>query len=364
MESSSTVRDRRTAGVDGVVEVVRRLGTRVVVQRDPVLGADGLRRHEPAVAGRVVGAEPALGRAVAVEVHARSAGVGHGHPEDLAGAQRLLRRDHELVGGAGLAVLGVDVVPGDLRRARRRERVGVRTADRRDLRRLVRQRVRVVLAPGVAGIGRLHEVPRRGSAVHGDRPDRQVRTIRAEHGGALEVEAEVGQALRRPVREDDVVAGEELVGRRVVHQVHVGVEARVAAVAHVGIDVVTEVRQGARSRRAAMVTVVAPVIGVCRGRCDRGRQQERRDRDQCEATEHARFSLPRSTSHPWRQGCAGHSHAKPAEVPPQGRHGPSGPQPLATARRPLSRGLAGWGRSPRAARQTSSTSVSYGASSL
>ena len=295
---------------------------------------------------------------------ARPAGVGHRHPEDLAGAQRSRRRDHELVGGAGLAVLRVDVVAGDLRRARRRERVGVRTSDRRDLRRLVRQRVRVVLAAGVAGIGRLHEAPRGRSAVHGDRPDREVRTVGAAHGGALEVEAEVGQALGRPVGEDDVVAGQEPVGRGVVHEVHVGVEARVAAVAHVGIDVVTEVRQGARSRRAAVVTLVAAVIGACRGCCDRGRQQERRDRDQCEATEHARFpsrEAPRTT------GCRGAQVLRTLIPPPcraQDRRGPSLPQPPATARRPLSRGLAGWGRSPRAARQTSSTSVSYGASSL
>jgi hypothetical protein len=43
---------------------------------------------------------------------------------------------------------------------------------------------------------------------------------------------------------DDVVAGEELVFDRVVDQVDVGVDADVAAVAHLRIDVVAELRQG------------------------------------------------------------------------------------------------------------------------
>ena len=59
-----------------------------------------------------------------------------------------------------------------------------------------------------------------------------------------EVEAEVGQALRGLVGQDDVGACEEFVFDRVVDQVDVGVEAGVAAVAHL------RDRRGRRSARA------------------------------------------------------------------------------------------------------------------
>ena len=55
---------------------------------------------------------------------------------------------------------------------------------------------------------------------------------------ALEVEAEVRQALRRQDRLVDVGAGQELARRRVEDQVRVGVDALVAAVAALGIDAV------------------------------------------------------------------------------------------------------------------------------
>ena len=67
---------------------------------------------------------------------------------------------------------------------------------------------------------------------------------------ALEVEAEVGQALRRPVGEDDLVARQEPVARRVVDQVDVRVQARVAAVAGLRVHVVAGGRQRVGARGA------------------------------------------------------------------------------------------------------------------
>jgi hypothetical protein len=95
----------------------------MVVQRHPVLGTDRLGGDEAAVSLRVVRTEPALGRAVAVEVYTGPAGVGDLHLEDVSLPQRLERCDHELAGGAGLAVLGVHVGAGHLRAAGRREGV-------------------------------------------------------------------------------------------------------------------------------------------------------------------------------------------------------------------------------------------------
>ena len=111
------------------------------------------------------------------------------------------------------------------------------------------ERVGVVLAVGVAGVGRLDERERRRLAVDGDRVDGQVRAV-GVGVRALEVEAEVGQALGRELRQDDVVAGQELVGGRVVGHVDVGVDARVAAVAEIGVQAVAGMRQRAGARRA------------------------------------------------------------------------------------------------------------------
>src|SRR2546429_5402914 len=105
---------RGLTGVDGVVEVVGRLGARVVVERHPVLAAQRLGGDEAAVTGRVVRAEPAVGGAVAGEVDAGPAGVVHGDPERLTGIDRPPRCDHQLGGRAGFAVLRVDVVGGQL----------------------------------------------------------------------------------------------------------------------------------------------------------------------------------------------------------------------------------------------------------
>jgi hypothetical protein len=93
-------------GVDGVVEVVGRLGAGEVVQRHPVLGAHRLGGDEAAVARP----EPALGGAVPVVVHPGTAGV-----VDVTvnvAPFRMVRagRDDELVGRALVAVLRV---PGD-----------------------------------------------------------------------------------------------------------------------------------------------------------------------------------------------------------------------------------------------------------
>ena len=105
-----------------VVEVVGRLRRRVVVQRHPRHRADRLGRDEAAVVrrGSRIDAEPALGRAVAVDVDARTAGVVDGDRESRAARDRRGRRDHELVRRALRAVLRV---AAHARRAGRRVRV-------------------------------------------------------------------------------------------------------------------------------------------------------------------------------------------------------------------------------------------------
>ena len=242
------VRHRGLARVDRVVEVVGRLGGRVVVQRHPVLGGDRFGGDEAAVARP----EPALGGAVAVVVHSRPARVADLHGEHRAVPDRGLRRDHQLVGRALLPVLGVRGGVGvrELGRARRGQGVVLRAAHRVVLRDLVRLRVGVVLAVRIARVGRLDEREGGRVAVDRDRADRHVGSVRRVGGLALEVQAEAGQALRGPVGEHDVVAGQELVRRGVVHQVHVRVDAGVAAVARVRVDVGPVRGQRVRAVRA------------------------------------------------------------------------------------------------------------------
>ena len=197
--------DRRLADRDGVVDVVGRLRRRVVVERHPGHVPDGLRGHERAVVrrGRGVHPEPALRGAVTVRVHSRPARVVDPDGDRLAFGHRARRRDHQLVRRALQAVLrGV----AHLGRARRR--VGVGRADGIDVRDRVRGRVRVIRSIRVAGVGRLLERECRRLAVDRDRAHGQVRTRRrAGHRGPLEVEAEVGQTLRRPDRQVGVRPG-------------------------------------------------------------------------------------------------------------------------------------------------------------
>jgi hypothetical protein len=75
----------------------------------------------------------------------------------------------------------------------------------------------------------LHEPERCRLTIHDHRLNRHVRAAVGVDAAALEVEAELGQALRGPVGEHHVVARQELVRRGVVDHVHVGVQARVAA---------------------------------------------------------------------------------------------------------------------------------------
>ena len=96
-----------------------------------------------------------------------------------------------------------------------------KAADRVELGCLVRERARVVLPVRIAGIGGLDEAETRRPSVHGDRPDGHVRPRGLVSRSSLEVQAEAGEALRGPVGEDDVVAGQELVRRGVVDEVHV-----------------------------------------------------------------------------------------------------------------------------------------------
>ena len=249
-------------GVNRVVEVVRGLGARVVVERHPVLGADRLGGHEAAVAAGLVGPEPALGGAVAIGVHARPAGVVDPHGEDRSVGDRRGRRDHQLVGRALLAVLGIPFREAgglQLRRAGGRQRVVAGAADRIVLRGLVGERVGVVLPVRIARVGGLDERERGRRAVHGDRVDPHVRAD--GHVGrrpALEVEAEASQALGGPVGQFDVVARQELVGRGVVDQVHIGVQAGVAAVAGVRVNVVPEAGQRVRAGEASAAGPGAP----------------------------------------------------------------------------------------------------------
>ena len=85
-----------------------------------------------------------------------------------------------------------------------------------------------------------------------DRAHGQVRARRrAGQRGPLEVEAEVGQALRRPDRQVGVRAREEEVRGGVVGDVQVGVDALVAAVALVRVHPGAEGREGPRARGAS-----------------------------------------------------------------------------------------------------------------
>ena len=253
------VRHRRLARADRVVEVVGRLGGRMVVQRHPVLAGHWFSGDEAAVAG----AEPALGGAVAVVVHTRPARVADLHGEHRVVPDRGLRRDHQLVGRALLPVPGVRGGVGvrQLGRARRGQRVVLRPAHRVVLRDLVRLRVGVVLAVRIAGVGRLDEREGGRVAVDRDRLDRHVGSIRRVGGLALEVQAEAGQALRGPVGEHDVVAGQELVRRGAVDEVHVRVNAGVAAVAGVRVDVCAGRGQRVRARRARPPLTVSALAG-------------------------------------------------------------------------------------------------------
>ncbi len=242
------VGEHRPPGRDSVGEVVGRLGRRVVVQRHPVLGSDRLGGHEPAVRR----AEPALRGAVPIVVHAWPAGVADRDREDGSGRDRRGGRDHQL---RCRALRPVErIYPGargpQLGRAGRRQRVVVRTADRIGLRGFMGCRVRVILAVRVAGIGRLHEPECGRAAIHDDGLDSHVRAGARVLRLALEVEAEAGQALCRPVRQDHLVARQEPVRRCVVHQVHQRVLAGVAAVAGIGVQAAAWRGQGVRAGRA------------------------------------------------------------------------------------------------------------------
>ena len=108
----------------------------------------------------------------------------------------------------------------------------------------------------VARIGRLHEGERRRLAVHEHCADGHVRPVLRVRRRALEVEAEVRQALRRLVGENDVGPRQEEVGLGVVVQEDVRVEAHVAAVPGLRVDVGSERRER-----------------VCAGRAFRGRRR-------------------------------------------------------------------------------------------
>ena len=117
----------------------------------------------------------------------------------------------------------------------------------------------IVVAVGVARVGRLDELELGGLAVDLDRADGQVRAgrggvrVRVGRVVRLEVEAEVGQALGRQDRLVDVRARQEPVRRRVVDQVRVRVDALVAAVAALGVDDVAERGDRVLAGRAGVV---------------------------------------------------------------------------------------------------------------
>ncbi len=228
----------------------------MVVQWHPGLASDRFGGDEGAVVGggRRVDAEPALGGPVAIEVDARPSRVAHADGDRRVGGNRDRRRDDQLVRGALLAVLAR---AAHLGRARGRIRVG--RADRVDVRDRMGQRIRVVGAVGVAGIGRLLEGEGRRSAVDRDRLDVHVRPRGiAGEGRALEVEAEVREALRRADRQVRVVARQEQVRGGVIDDVQIGVEAPVSAVALIWVDAVTELGQRSRTRRAGTVRLDRP----------------------------------------------------------------------------------------------------------
>ena len=232
----------------GVVDVVGRLGVGWLFSGIHAIDADRLGGHEAAVvrsSGRVH-PEPAFGRAVTVRVDARAARVVDRHRDRRALGDRDARRDHELVRRALVPVLAV---AAHLRGAG--GRVRVRGADGVHVRDRMRQRVGVVRAGRIPRIGGLAEVEARRHAVDEDGVDRHVRPGgRARDRGALEIEAEVGQALRRLDGQVGVVSRQELVRLRVVDDVQIGVNARVAAVPLVGIHAVAEVRERAHPGRA------------------------------------------------------------------------------------------------------------------
>ena len=207
---------------DGVVEVVGGLGARVVVERHPVLGADRLGGHEAAVTLGLVGPEPSLGGAVPVVVHAGPPGVGHGHPERGAVADRRGRGDDQLVGRARGAVPGVPSWPGWWRSARgcRPAGAGCGAGPPTGLTSEAwwargSGSFWPFGSPGYVGWTNVNDA---GPAVHPDRGDGHVRAGRLVHRPALEVQAEAGQALGGPVGQRDVVAGQEAVAGGVVDQ--------------------------------------------------------------------------------------------------------------------------------------------------
>ena len=274
------------AGRDRVVEVIGRLGARVVVERHPVLGADRLGGDEAAVAAWLVGPEPSLGGAVTVGVHARPAGVIDPDGEDRPVRDRRGGRDHQLVRRALLAVLRVPLREAgglQLRRAGRRQRIVLGSADRVVLGRLVRERVGVIRPVRVARVGRLDEPERGPRAVHRDRADPHVRANGYVRGRpALEVEAEAGQAVGGPVGQDYVVAPQEPVGGGVVDQVHVGVQAGVAAVTGVRVDMIAEAGQRVRPGEASLAGRRRRPAGTRqrgRARAQAEARQQKRERD-------------------------------------------------------------------------------------
>ncbi len=240
------VRQRRVV-VDRRVDVVRRLGGRVVVEGQPGHRARGLRGDHGAVTDRVVVAEPALGAERRVRAHARAPDVVDDDLEVGPAGDRRGRRDDELRREARL-VGRRSVRRG--RRAGRRVRVGRVDRDRQAG--AVRERIGIVLTVRIARVGRLDLLERRRLAVDRDRGDGHVR---ARSRGArdavlgVEVVAEVGQALRRTLRVLNVVARQEDVRDRVVDREDVGVEAHVAAVAELGPD--ARARLGERVRAGA-----------------------------------------------------------------------------------------------------------------
>ena len=115
----------------------------------------------------------------------------------------------------------------------------------------MRERVRIVQAVRIAGVGRLLVGERRRHAV-----DRDRRTVMSGPGVAAVLEMlflrsksrlNSDQALRRLLRELDVVARQELVGDRVVDREDVGVQRLVAAVAELRPDACCPARTSVRA---------------------------------------------------------------------------------------------------------------------
>ena len=202
-----------------------------------------------------------------------------------------------------------------LRRAGRRQRVVARAADRVGLRRLMRGRVRIVLPVGVARVRRLDEPPPGRAAVHRDRPHVHVRACAGVGGPPLEVEAEARQALRGAVGEHHPVAGQEPVGGGVVDQVHERVQARVAAVAGLGVDVRARRRQGVSARGAGPAASLRSAGRRGRPEPRRGHPQARRhDGEPQPAPSHCK--PPHSCASPWV--CIVREHDTPMGSLPDG----------------------------------------------